>query len=266
MGFLRRLLGGSAPAAPPAARGVNLRVTSFNRMRHDAVVQVVGEAYRQGLVLAARPPGPSDLPPGVSAPPAGQYKAILLPEPTNPHDGNAIAVTLWAGGDWTLVGYLSREDAVAYGPVMRRLHEPGTNPGIACDAALVRERGGTGVILHLGTPGECMAELFTDDLPPASHPWAGQLIVFSGESRSTLGGALVDRSAQLLLAAWAGCEVLPRVTKKAQALVVADHRDLTANTQKARDYGIPIVDERDFLIGIGMPAEAVGRDELAWTR
>jgi len=181
---------------------MNLTVEYLDRIRDDAVLQVVGEAYRQEFVAAARPPSAADLPPGMPPPPVGQYKALLFPEPTNKFDPNAIAVVLWAGGDWSHVGYLSREDALAYGAVFRRIGRSGPRPGIACDAALVREHGGTGVVLHLGTPGECMAEILTSEPSLAAHPWAGHRIVFTGEARTTLAGALVDRYAQRMLAEW----------------------------------------------------------------
>lgn len=69
-----------------------------------------------------------------------------------------------------------------------------------------------------------------------------------------------------MIARWAGCEVLPRITKKAQLLVTADPHEISGNTQKAIDYGIPVVPECDFLVGIGLPPEAVGRDDQPWAR
>jgi hypothetical protein len=90
--------------------------------------------------------------------------------------------------------------------------------------------------------------------------------VFTGQSRTTITGVLIDRHAELMLARWAGCEVLPRMSKKAQALIVADPSEMTGNVQKAREYGTPIVQEPDFLLGIGLPAEAIGRDEGRWAR
>ena len=121
-------------------------------------------------------------------------------------------------------------------------------------------------MLHLGTPDECIAELITDHRQPADHPWAGKLIVFTGRSKTTISGVVIDREAQLMLTAWAGCEVLPRMTKKVQCLVTAEPRDTTGNTQKAREYRIPVIDEVDFLRQIGLPPEAIGRDDLAWAR
>jgi hypothetical protein len=245
---------------------LELTMTYFTRIRHDASVAVVGESYRQELVARARTPSADDLPPGIPAPPPGLYKAALVPEPTNPYDANAISVLLWASRTWVLSGYLSRTDAVLYQPLFRHLGRDGGRPAIACDAALVAEGSGRGVVLHLGTPGECMVELITDDRVPAAHPWTGQAVAITGRSRSTITGVLLDREAQVMLATWAGCTIVPRVTKKTQALIAAEPRDATGNTQKARDYGIPIVDEVEFLRTIGLPPEAIGRDELAWAR
>jgi hypothetical protein len=50
-------------------------------------------------------------------------RAALVPEPSNPHDPNAIQaqMTIGEGGRYRLVGYLSAEDAVRYQPVVQRL-------------------------------------------------------------------------------------------------------------------------------------------------
>jgi NAD-dependent DNA ligase len=199
-------------------------------------------------------------------PPAGYYKAVLVPEPTNQHDPNAIRVLLWAGRTWALAGYLSRTDAAAYQSVFRWLAAHGTSsaPAVVCDAAIKSERGGAGVVLHLGTPGECLVELVTDELQRPSHEWVGKRVAFTGEAANTIAGAAIDRPAQLMLARWAGCDVLPRVTKKTELLVVADARTPTASLQNAKDYGVPIVDEPTFLAAIGVPRDLIGRGSTRW--
>ncbi len=262
MSFLRRLRGGPAPT------GMKLNVNYFKRIRDDASLEVVGEAYRQELVATARPPGPGDLPEGMPPPPAGYYKAALIPEPGNQYDRNAIRVTLWAGGSWSLVGYLSREDAVTYQPLFGWLAEgaSGTTPAICCDAALKSEQGGTGVVLHIGTPGECISELATDDVSPLPHEWVGKFIAFTGERATVIHGVPLDRAAQFMLARWAGCEVVPRLTKKTDLLVVADQNVPTSNLQKAKEYGVPIVAEPDFLVAVGIPSDAVGRNSGRWAK
>jgi hypothetical protein len=227
MGFLRRLLGGSGTRDVE----MTLDVTYFTRIRGDASVPVVGEAYRQELVLRARPPGPDDMPAGVAPPPPGYYKAMVFRQPDNPADSNAVAVTLWAGSQWSLAGYLSRTDAGAYRPLFDYLQRVGTGspPGIVCDAALISERGGAGVVLHLGTPGECIAELVTDDRVPSQHRWVDASIAFTGDGSTSIHGVALDRQGQTMIARWAGCAVSPRLTKRSAALVVADPQVRTEN-------------------------------------
>ena len=48
-------------------------------------------------------------------------EALLVPEPSNPHDPNAVMVQI----EGRLVGYLPRDEAVAYGPTLRELGERG---------------------------------------------------------------------------------------------------------------------------------------------
>jgi hypothetical protein len=238
MGFLRRIFSGET-----SRREVALNVNYFRRIRDDARLEAVGEAYRQENVALAKPPGPDDLPPGLPPPPSGYFKAMLVPEPSNKYDPNAIAVVLWAGGAWSQAGYLSRSDAVGYRPLFGHLAEIAgdTPPAVACDAALTAEYGGTGVVLHLGTPGECIVELATDDRAPTAHRWAAKPIAFTGQHATTIHDVPLDRPAQVMLARWAGCDVLPRLTKAAAALIVADPDEVTTNFQRARDYGVETV-------------------------
>jgi hypothetical protein len=270
MGFLRRLFGGSdVRSARGSTHQMQLNATSFTRLRDDAALEVVGEFYRQEGVLSARPPGPTDLPPGLPPPPAGLFKAMLIRQPTNQYDPNAIAVVLWSGGDWTHAGYLSRDAALEYAPLFRHMEatKPGSTAAIACDANRIRERDVFGVVLHLGTPGECVAELVTDDRSPIpAHPWAGKSVVFTGHSATTIHGIPIDRPAQLMLARWAGCDVLPRLTKKTHALIVADPQEPTGDLQRAREYAVPIEQEPEFLARIGIPSDAIGRVTARWAR
>lgn len=262
MGFLRRLLGGAG------VRDLTLNMSYFKQIRDDAALEVVGEAYRQRNVARARPPGPDDLPPGLPPPPSGYFKAALIPEPTNQYDKNAIGVYLWAGGNWALTGYLARPAAEAYQPLFRHLAttSEGAPPAIACDAALAQERGGTGVVLHIGSPSECVVELATDDIVRIVHPWVGKAVVFTGHGATTIHGVPIDRLGQLMLARWAGCEVLPRLTKRTDALIVADPGELTANLQRAREYAIEILQEPDFYVATGIPQDVVGRVSGRWAR
>ncbi len=263
MGFLKKVFGGKAAANT----NMNFNTNFFLKIREDAALQVVGEAYRQDNVALARPPSQEDLPPGMPAPPPGYFKALLFQEWNNQYDSNAIAVLLWAGHQWALSGYLSRTDAVRYQPLFKHLAiGSAEQPAIACDAALVSEGGGRGVVVHLGSPGECVAELVTDDRSPSNHPWKAKVIALTGQGRTTIYGVPIDRNAQTMLVKWAGCDLLPRLTKKTHLLVVADPNEVTGNLQKAKEYGIETISELDFLAQVGLPAEAVGRVTGQWAQ
>ena len=90
-------------------------------------------------------------------------RPVLIPEPANPHDPNAVRVHIHAGA---LVGYLSRDDALAYQPVTQVLvaqHAAGI-----CRAKLI---GGTpnkpsiGVTLNLASPEEILPVIRQDEQP-----------------------------------------------------------------------------------------------------
>ena len=76
--------------------------------------------------------------------------ALLVPEPDNPHDPNAIAVTI----DGQLVGYLSRDENKRWLDVVS-----GTEVGAE---AMIAGRAGIevlGVFLRLPTPTEACAQI-----------------------------------------------------------------------------------------------------------
>ena len=99
--------------------------------------------------------------------------ALLLPEPSNPYDPNAVRVLIPTGGT---VGYLSRENAVAYRPAIERVAAVGKLLG--CRASLSGgwdrgsdDRGSFGVRLFLEDPDHVMAEIESD--PDNLRPWGG---------------------------------------------------------------------------------------------
>jgi NAD-dependent DNA ligase len=245
-------------------------VTQFTELRADAVVQVAGESHYQDAVEKTRRADPGGFGAGMTPPEPGSHKAVLVPEPTNKYDANAVAVCLFLNaGQMTRVGYLSRENAAAYRPVFDHLH----GGAIGCDAAFVAEgdwdqgRSVTGVVLHLGTPGELMAELWSDAQPLRSdHQWVGKLVTFTGSGETNLSGVPLDRYAQQLLARRAGCEVLPRVTKKSQVVVASDLHEMTTNLLKAKEYGLPVVTEVEFWQSVGVAPAALTRAAGQWTQ
>jgi len=252
MGFLQRLLGANQKTAPVHR---DITMETFDHVRDDAGVEVVGEQYYMPAIAAFR-----DHTKG------GAGKALLMREPTNPHDANAIAVYVWISSDSAVaqVGHLAAEDAVAYRPVFDFLGDR----AIGCDAALAPHRGGggsDGVVLHLGTPGELIAELWADAHPLQDHAWIGKTVTFSGFG-VTIANVVLDREGQRLLARLAGCSAAPIVTKRVDVCVATNPDEQTTNVAKARAYGIPIVSEHDFWTELGVDATVLGRGLGRWAQ
>jgi hypothetical protein len=115
----------------------------------DDLVHVVGVSHYQPALLAA-----SGAEPGKEVRFAVEVE--LVPEPDNPHDPNAVAIKI-AGEP---VGYLSRDDARRWQPVLLPLAEHGH---VARAEAMIAGRGagsGTenlGVFLRLPTRTEARA-------------------------------------------------------------------------------------------------------------
>jgi hypothetical protein len=142
----RRAVIQAAPARAPTQRR-RLTGTSWKlvRLANHGRVAVVGESFYQPALIAI----------------TGRHEwkevqkqctAILLLEPRNPHDPNAVRVEIKR----QLVGYLSRADAVSYGPYLRRLARFRRLP---CCEALISGRGPgsetqhMGVFLYISAPG-----------------------------------------------------------------------------------------------------------------
>lgn len=112
---------------------------------------VVGESYRQDALRATATIC------GRSRDGRPTFQATLIREPDNPHDSNAVAVHSERGQ----VGYLSRENAVAYGAVFEQLRRQGYAGG-TCVAYLTGGEPGKpsyGVVLRLASPRDCLAHL-----------------------------------------------------------------------------------------------------------
>lgn len=246
MGFLKRLFGGTPQ---PREQLMHLRVMTFSEQRPDAALDIVGEASYQ--VPLDKLGGLRD----ERGPAVGSQSAIVAPEPANKFDRNAIAVYLRDNdGSMWKVGYLSRENAVAYGPVFRSL----APVVIGCPATLKGgwnrggDRGTIGVVLNLGSPAELAAEIWLDTHPAAlEHRWRGKLVAFTGDSGYAVSGVRLDRMGQQYLAQRAGCQTWPRVTKSVQVCVASQPEDETGNLRKAEGYGLELVREADFWVDLG---------------
>jgi hypothetical protein len=119
--LLRRLFN----KAEPSDAG-HLRRGSATLYPGAETLEVVGESHYQDALWQAIGGRRTD-------PVRFETHALLVPEPDNSYDPNAIKVLV--GG--VLVGYLSSEDAASYLPGLLRLIETSENGLVALDAAIV---------------------------------------------------------------------------------------------------------------------------------
>jgi hypothetical protein len=105
------------------------------RLDGRELVNVAGESHYQDALreIAGQDDGEVRL----------ETTAALIPEPSNPHDANAVRVEI----DGRLVGYLPRASAVAYGALVRQPAERGRTA--VCDAMVAGRGGVLGVFLRL---------------------------------------------------------------------------------------------------------------------
>lgn len=155
---------GRKRAAPPAAAPPDQRSLLTLDIGSAAMAcnfNIVGESHYQGRLRNISMSGRS-------------FTAVLLPEPTNAFDPNAIRVVA-EGAD--TIGYLSKEDAVHYAPafeVLARHNRVGT-----CRAQLtggVDEKRSFGVLLNLRQVDELL--IFIRDTLEPGQPVAGDVQPF----------------------------------------------------------------------------------------
>jgi hypothetical protein len=152
MGLLTRFTGRRGP-------GVTLSALT---LPGEALVSVVGESYRQPAIEQTltnySTTGVPPLPIGVRLRDEKElpwFQAVLVREPNNPHDENAIMVYSTAGH----LGYLARDDAEVYQDVLEEVEAQGSRAG-ACSAFLRQaDNGMWGVVLVLSSPEDCLGEL-----------------------------------------------------------------------------------------------------------
>jgi NAD-dependent DNA ligase len=225
-----------------------------------AHLDIVGESRFQENLRHFGGPGTVD---GVTKESA---RALVMPEPDNEHDENAIVVYLSDEQNRALkAGYLSRDDAIAYRPVFRAI----APRAIVTDARLkggwdrgAGDQGFIGVALKLGSPREVLLQVLDmadvlgkPPLVPTANPWAGKLIVFTGDSGFRLFGERLSRDVQEVLAIRAGSRTHPRVTKSVDLLVIGDIDRATAKLDKAEEYGLEMVAEAEYWRALGYALE-----------
>lgn len=125
MGFLNRLFGATSRSIESNAEA-SKRSIEATLYTGDETLEVVGESnYQEALwkIVGGRRRERV----------RHDVAAVLLPEPDNQFDANAIKVLI----DGNLVGYLSRQDAVAYGPGLLALMNESANGLVALEATIV---------------------------------------------------------------------------------------------------------------------------------
>lgn len=83
----------------------------------------------------------------------------------------------------------------------------------------------------------------------------GKSVCFTGELLSTIRGEPITREDAQILAARAGLDVKPSVTKKLELLVIADPHTRSGKAEKARQYGTRIMAEAVFWKAIGVEVD-----------
>jgi hypothetical protein len=165
VGFLDRLVGRKPDTTP----GLKLNACLVHA---GGLLGIVGESYRQDELraLSWRTTDVSrfrgdlvDYAAEVAdeEPDRRWFLAVLVREPDNPKDPEAVAVHAEGGG---LVGYLSRDDAREYAQVFRSLEKRGY-AAAACPAML--NGGGDksfGVVLAISAPGYVLNDLTRSEL------------------------------------------------------------------------------------------------------
>lgn len=143
------------PASGEPLRDLELDAVVVESPGDGTFVEVVGESYCQSVLEQASGGRSHD---GPVKP--DDHVAILIPEPTNRADKNAVRVFLREGR----AGYLSRDDAVRYRPVIDALALRGQVLG--CWAQITGgwdrgdgDTGSFGLRLFLGSPESVMTQI-----------------------------------------------------------------------------------------------------------
>jgi DNA polymerase-3 subunit epsilon len=95
-----------------------------------------------------------------------------------------------------------------------------------------------------------------DNLPSKSiEDFKGKKVCFTGELFCSIDGVPISRKKAQELSIEAGLEVLERVTKELEILVVADPNTLSGKAKKAKIYGVRILHENVFWKTLGIKVD-----------
>lgn len=139
---------------PKQPRTTSVEVLELlQRERGEQLLQAVGESHYQAAleeVCGRRGRSWTEV--------NCEVTVILVPEPTNDYDANAVMVTV----SGRHVGYLSRKDAKAYADVIALAHELGARPAcraLICGRGEGSETRNLGIFLDLAGPQDALRDL-----------------------------------------------------------------------------------------------------------
>lgn len=202
MGLLAKLLGGVSADGFEGRQGQSTAASSQQwqmvRLAGDGRVSVVGEANYQPALRAAaggRSVAPGDFENAIPV------HAVVIPEPSNPYDQNAVRVEV----NRNTVGYLPRDLAEEYQPVLLNLVQQG-QLGWCSGRVMDGERGLYGIWLHLASPDRVVCANLAEDL----EILAGERdVTVTGEEdhQTVLREVLGPRRAASVFASFAPCTI-----------------------------------------------------------
>jgi hypothetical protein len=158
MGFLKRVLQSGQTTSIVDADWYPLYGTG------NSVLSVVGEASYQPCITKTmrsagdKPPLPLDKWPPEYPEQLPWFAAYMHHEPDNQYDANAVCVTTRFG----VVGYLARERAKTYVPLLTLLASHGFRGGAASAVALQADNGMWGVVLRVSNAQKCIGLVKAD--------------------------------------------------------------------------------------------------------
>ncbi|WP_395517545.1 HIRAN domain-containing protein [Pseudorhizobium flavum] len=194
----------------------------------------------------------------------GVYEALLVPEPTNRHDPNAIMVQVKG----RLVGYLPREQAVRVGEQMRE-------SGLRSARCMARIRGGWRTNQHdegdygvqLAIPNQGWIDFGVGGSPPAAVKRGAPPKVPKARPTSTANGPLAGKKVALMGApedgplaielAGAGAQIMAGVGKTTDYLVVVSEKPFSAGLRGSSAYT-----KAEVLIEQGAKLQVVSLEEI----
>jgi hypothetical protein len=157
MGFLDRLRSSDAPA-PTGTEWYTLPGS------YSSHASVVGESNYQSCIVktlraaSGEPPFSLDKWPPERPEGLPWFAAYLQREPANQYDANAVRVSSRFG----VVGYLQRERAGSFVPLLRLLESHGYRGGACSAYALEADNGMWGIVLKVAGAQKCMSHVKAD--------------------------------------------------------------------------------------------------------